>query len=567
MQIRLPLIASVCFSFLLTALCASPARANLDDPRSFANFYATDPNASFGQIGKLYPDYVNALSRTEQAPPTAEPNPRLGGSNGFAGSNGGSNSNQPIQGQGQQRNYQEAQGVVNTSSGLPMGQQMSPVNGSCPPGVHPTWSCGDPTKNSTSPTPPDTVAMSSLPVQDRVPLASPELQGMWGNMAKTHMSRGTNHNAAAGDLAAIAVTQAVAAADLSNTPQKGMQAGAAGAEGAAKGASEAMADAFNPTWTQMLILSATPLLNVANEATGSACSASQPIKTYENVVYLVMQAYKNIYLPMAILLLLPGAVITQTKSLVTAGVLNNANDEDAVSPFTGILRSMIAIFLIPATQLIVSYTIDVGNSLQYEVSRNINYLNIFMWGDEQVFRAPVQNAIATLRPASAFQVLGKMSQGPEDQSGFESQSPATIMLQTMVNSAADSAAFGLVILCAFQIAMACYLMLMGPIAAAFYAWPGSTGSLFTRVFANWVDAMINLALWRFWWCIVLLCIDVRLGWITGLDMYTEWEMLMFLAFLTILCYVPFNPFDYKAGEMVSQIMSKADQGVNQATSK
>jgi hypothetical protein len=282
---------------------------------------------------------------------------------------------------------------------------------------------------------------------------------------------------------------------------------------------------------------------------------------------LVQQAYKNLYLPMAILLLLPGAAMTQMKSLVSSGILQNQNDEDAISPFTGILRSIIAIFLIPASQLIVSYSIDVGNSLQFEVQRHVNYLNIYMWGDEQVFRAPIEKQEAQILPASAFQVLGKLSQGPEGESGEISQSPATIMLQALVNSMSDSAAFGLVILCAFQIALACYLFLMGPVAAALYAWPTGAGSLFVRVFGNWVDAIINLALWRFWWCVVLLCIDTRLGWLGVFDVYTIWEMLMFLAFLIILCYVPFNPFDFKAGEMVSQIMQKADKAVGEATQK
>lgn len=563
-----PLISSILVFLLMVAFgAAAPADAKLADNRSFLHDFTVSKDHSFHNIGNKYPTLEKHLSNIKDSPPPSDANTPQIGSSGFAGAEGGQNQMQ-TQAQNQAKTYPEEQAKYNVSSGQPMGKQMSEVGGSCPPGVFPTWSDADPTKNATQPTPTSGNCMASPPMQNTAKLTNPMDKAAWDHMAKAHMQAGTNHNVAAADMNAIRVTQANLANDLgAGTPQAGFDGGQAGAEGAAQGASEAMADAFNPTWTEMLILSQTPLLNVANEATGSACSASQPIKTYENAVYLVQQAYKNVYLPMAILLLLPGAVMTQVKGLVTGGVLNNQNDEDAVSPFTGILRSIIAIFLIPATQLIVSYSIDVGNSLQYEVARNINYLNIYMWGDEQVFRAPIKNAISQIKPANTFKVLGKMSQGPEKESGYESQGPATIMLQTMVNSAADSAAFGLVILCAFQITMACYLLLMGPIAAALYAWPGSTGSLFTRVFSNWVDAMINLALWRFWWCVVLLCIDTRLGWIAGLDVYTEWEMLMFLSFLTILCYVPFNPFDYKAGEMVSQIMSKSDQAVGQATSK
>lgn len=565
MKIRLPLISSILVYLVMVAFCATAdAKPTITD--SWMNSNTVGPHA-FRNLDGTYPTLKKHLGQTEDAnPPVDAGTPQIGTSGGFAGAVGSGNTFSQ-NAKNQNKTYKQEEAKYNVSSGQPMGKQMGKIGEGCPQGNCPTWSDADPTKNATQPGPTSGNCMASPPLQNTAKLSDPYVKAQWDKMAETHMTAGTNHNIAAADANAIRVTQAGMAADMAGAPQAGFQGGQAGMEGAAKGASEALADAFNPAWTQMLILSKTPLLNVANESTGSACSASQPIKTYNNAVYLVQQAYKNVYLPMAILLLLPGAVMTQVKSLVSGGLLNNQNDEDAVSPFTGILRSIIAIFLIPATQLIVSYSIDVGNSLQFEVARHINYLNIFMWGDEQVFRAPVENQISQILPANAFKVLGKMSQGPEKESGNESQSPATIMLQTMVNSAADSAAFGLIILCAFQIAMGCYLLLMGPIAAAFYAWPGSTGSLFTRIFANWVDATINVSLWRFWWCIVLLCIDTRLGWISGLDIYTEWEMLMFLSFLTILCYVPFNPFDYKAGEMVSQIMSKSDQAVGQATSK
>lgn len=341
-------------------------------------------------------------------------------------------------------------------------------------------------------------------------------------------------------------------------------------QGMAEGASEAMADEFNPTWYQMLDLSATPLINVGNEASGAACSASQPIKTHANAVYLVQQAYKYIYLPIALLLLLPGAVATQMKGLIAGGILQNSNDEDAVSPFAGILRSMIAIFLIPASQMIVSYSIDVGNSTQYEISRNINYGNLFMYADAQVFRAPLESFPGKILPRQALQSLGKMTGKPEKMAKLFNLSPASVMLQMLANSMAQAAAFGLVILCAFQIVMACYMLLMGPVAAAFYAWPSGTGSLFSKVFANWCDAMVNLALWRFWWCIVLLVMDTRLGWLmesTGFELYSEWELLMFISFLVIMTYVPFNPFDFKPGDMVQKIMDKADEAVQEAANK
>lgn len=354
--------------------------------------------------------------------------------------------------------------------------------------------------------------------------------------------------------------------DLAGAPLSQFNNAQSAMHGATEAVSEAMADAFNPTWEQMLNLASDNLINVANEASGSACSASQPIKTHNNAVYLVQQAYQHVYLPIAILLLLPGAVATQVKGLVQNGMLNNANDEDGVSPFAGILRAMIAIFLIPATQLIVSYSIDVGNSLQYEVVRHVNLGNIYQYGDEQVFRAPDQSFRGEIMRLVGLPSAGKLTGGSEDEAQLYNQGTATVMLQSLANSMAESAALGLVMLCAFQITMACYLLLMGPVAAAFYAWPSGTGSLFQRIFTNWVDGIINLALWRFWWCVVLLVMDTRLGWV-GNSMTELWELIMFISFLIILCYVPFNPFDFKPGEMVSQIMQKSQQAVDEATQK
>ncbi len=358
--------------------------------------------------------------------------------------------------------------------------------------------------------------------------------------------------------------------DQANSPDKAFGQGQACGQGACQGGGDALADAFDPTWLCMMDLNNQSLINVANEASGSAASSLQPTKTHQNAVWFVQRMYKEVYLPMAILLLLPGAVITHTKGFVAHGVVFNSNDDDGVSPFTGILRSIIAIFLIPATQLILSWCIDVGNSMHYEVNRYVEPGIIFLWADEQVFRPPLENMKNQLMGPKAFKVLGKMSQGPEEASGVEDQSKATIMLQAMANLMAQSAAFGLVMLCAFQITMVCYLMLMGPVAAAFYAWPGSVGSLFSRIFPVWVDAVINLSLWKFWWSVVLLCMCTRLTWLGaegGFSMYSEWELLMFIAFLTILTYVPFNPFDFKAGDMVSQIMQKAEQAVGEASQK
>src|SRR6202020_1281077 len=71
------------------------------------------------------------------------------------------------------------------------------------------------------------------------------------------------------------------------------------------------------------------------------------------------QIRDNIFVPMAILFLLPGCALAQARAIVAAGfpVLGEVN------PFEGIFRSIIAIFLIPATYLVVNYGIDLCNSI------------------------------------------------------------------------------------------------------------------------------------------------------------------------------------------------------------
>src|SRR5262249_43509002 len=135
------------------------------------------------------------------------------------------------------------------------------------------------------------------------------------------------------------------------------------------------------------------LINVANEraavpTSGSGGSGNEP---YGQATFMVQMMYKTVFLPMALLLLMPGAVMTQVKGLVTRGFLGG--DEDAANPFTGIMRAIIAIFLIPATQLIVSYTIDVGNALAWEVrdpsKKFIDEQGLHKCTTEQTFNPPI----------------------------------------------------------------------------------------------------------------------------------------------------------------------------------
>lgn len=374
-------------------------------------------------------------------------------------------------------------------------------------------------------------------------------------------------------------------ADQCMAPSRWVKPAQAAQQAQAQGAADASAQGAEGCFGASLSTAILGLINVANENAASPGTANMAIKTIPQAVYMVQQMFKNVYIPMAILLLLPGAVITQVKSLVGFGILSHSEDEEmsGPSPFTGIFRAIIAIFLIPATQVIVSWSIDIGNSMTFEIVKYIVPADITSWAQQQTFNAPIANAANQLLPptmnsdtssaglASMLNpptspnpaVRGKATNGPEQMSQVETQSRMTQFLQAGYNIANFSLAASLSVLVAFQIVMMCYLLLLGPIAAALYAWPSGVGSLFKKVFANWVDGVINLALWRFWWCVVIFSMYTRIQWLKEMGQYapnTQWEMMMFTAFMVILVYVPFMPFEFHPGEMVSKILEKAEQG-------
>jgi hypothetical protein len=341
--------------------------------------------------------------------------------------------------------------------------------------------------------------------------------------------------------------------------------------------------------------------------------------------------------------LLPGALLTQIKGMIGFGFLGG--DEDAVTPFDGIFRAVIAVFLIPATQLIMSYSIDIGNVLTETVrdpAKNwINEQTIMNWAREQMFVAPpdkANNAILTFGGGGAglngnagggaggagsgggsqsgggnqsgqsgqsggfgfnFNIFGPQGAPTSNQvinqilqfffgpfSGGQNQggvpagggkaagqpSSATVQenqlflstaMQLGFNSASYLMSYGLTVLTAYQLVFMCYLLLMGPIAASFFAWPSGVGSLFRKVFTNWLNAVIVLSLWRFYWCIILACMTQRIVYLQesgGFNPNSPSEMMIFNCFMALLVYVPFQPFNFNPGEAVSSVLDKAGQG-------
>ncbi|CAN5363649.1 hypothetical protein BH10CYA1_BH10CYA1_33810 [soil metagenome] len=342
------------------------------------------------------------------------------------------------------------------------------------------------------------------------------------------------------------------------------------------------------------------LINIANEQSGVPTAADNPNKTVPQAVWMVQQMYKFVFVPLAILFLLPGAVITQVKSQIVQGFKLNAEDQS--SPFEGILRSMIAVFLIPATQLIVSYSIDVGNSMAYSVKDWVDLQLIFDWSRELTYNTPldkVNNAITAngaaknggagagagaggqqqggggfLGSISGFlggiplvggalqgafnslaSFLGASGEGlgsdtPEGQTVAENQTWLSSAMESMFNMATYLFSSAVIVLGAYQLVFVCYLYLLGPLAAAFFAWPriqASSGQkLFTDVFSNWVNAVIVVSLWRFYWMVLLAIMTQRILYIqdSGGASNLQWEVAVFTCLLGLMMWVPFNPWSF-----------------------
>jgi hypothetical protein len=101
---------------------------------------------------------------------------------------------------------------------------------------------------------------------------------------------------------------------------------------------------------------------------------------------------------------------------------------------------------------------------------------------------------------------------------WQSESTAAATGRVAFNSVQALLNSGLMVLTQYQIVMVCYLYLLGPIAAAFYAWP-AVGTKYRTAFATWLNGMSNLVMWRFWWCVILLCMTTRIRWLQDMGSY------------------------------------------------
>lgn len=290
------------------------------------------------------------------------------------------------------------------------------------------------------------------------------------------------------------------------------------------------------SWTAILKSS---LVNVSNEQSGTSNSGGD-FRRFGEGVWMVQQLYKKVYFPMALLFALPGAILTQFRAMVSRGGDADGNG----GPLSGLMRALIGVILAVSVPLTVSYAIDTGNSLAHEVARHTSAVQINQW-----FEDHIDSDFSEARNRS------KTNPNPE-------LDPQPYMSQTLtmsVNLLNLILCDGLLILAAFQTVLICYLLLLGPLASCFFMWPAEIGTLFRPVYANWVSALVHVVLWRFWWCILTLCMTVRAGWLIEMGVYDphcQWEAIMFTCFLLMMTYVPFLPFDFRVGDLIDGLLSR-----------
>lgn len=227
----------------------------------------------------------------------------------------------------------------------------------------------------------------------------------------------------------------------------------------------------------------------------------------------------NVFVPMALLLLLPGAVMAQVRAIIS----QSNPVVGMVSPIDGIQRSIIAIFLIPGSYLIVNYAVDLANSISYTVSTE--YRNLFgsdMYSDAMCAEirafsvrylsenegslrvpdpdlSPIHNGIFSPAEGKLWGKLADPCAGlylvPPNRDDA-SMPASTIAARTVLYTSNAGMATGWAILCAFQMAFFYYLFFVGPVMAALWVYPVK----FMRdAFGNWCEGVLTLCFWNLFW--------------------------------------------------------------------
>lgn len=283
----------------------------------------------------------------------------------------------------------------------------------------------------------------------------------------------------------------------------------------------------------------------------------------------------NIFVPMALLLLLPGAVATQVKAVISAGSPAVA----PTNPFEGIQRSMIALFLIPGSYLVVNYGIDFANSVQFTISSE--YRRMFgtdmykdaicaeirafstRGGDENEGSMKVPPADLSPIGKGAFSKMEGMLWGKlvdpcvglllvpanRDDAAMPAASIAGRLLMNSTNAGITTCWS---ILCAFQMAFMYYLFFVGPLMAALWVWPVKQ---LRDAFPAWVEGVITLCCWSLFWHTTIMLIACFKGTDdTGLLIITA---LNFLATACVKHAFDFSGLVKAAGQKAAEMIEKA----------
>lgn len=226
----------------------------------------------------------------------------------------------------------------------------------------------------------------------------------------------------------------------------------------------------------------------------------------------------KLFLPMAVLLLLPGAVLAQAKAVVASG---SSVIEQSQGPFEGIMRSIVAAFLIPGSFLVINYGIDVANSITFTIGDE--YKRLFgsdMYRDAQCteIRAfepndPNSNNNAVIRQQTDPHYTRDPFRNFHEDHKYRDKDPCAggldvsimadedgLVKKSIERPAVNFANVALTgawnVLCAFQMAFLYYLWCMGPIAAALWVWPIKG---LRSAFPSWVEGVITLCFWSLFW--------------------------------------------------------------------
>jgi hypothetical protein len=286
----------------------------------------------------------------------------------------------------------------------------------------------------------------------------------------------------------------------------------------------------------------------------------------------------QLFIPIAILLLLPGAVLAQVKAIIAQGYYTIFGE---VNPFEGIFRSMIAIFLIPGTYLVINYGIDVSNSISITIAQG--YQNIFgtdMYEDAKslTVRANAANTIlqddnAIIASETTPQTQGSNWWGVQEQQSHITRllNPLTNTDQTLVpdermtsaratnrmivNLAAATMGTTWLILCSFQVVFLYYLWCMGPIVAALWVWPINA---FRSALGSWVEGVLTLCFWSLFWNTTILLMACFNG--VGTDGSNIATALGALANLAVISAFNFTQLVSSAAGFLQQAVSSFGSG-------